>query len=337
VPFVRMRDQETTTANPPVRRALSGLRRTTGNGAGPLQTPHSAARERFSFPGCDRRRVTSLIRAVCATALIVLAAAPSIVGRAQTPPRPPATPAAPNLAPAANEAAAPIGDGKKSKSIFAEDGPVDTTWAAQVESFWHAMVRLPIAALLSAVLAFRPRRRGTPTPQGPVIQTQIVLALVGAIVMMVVGASLARAFGIVGAAGLIRYRAKVEDPKDAGVMLSTLAIGLASGVGLYLLAVFATAFVFAVLLVIESIDPDPYSFFNLTITTKDSTALKDLIEGVFRRRRIPYELRSTATEEICYEVKLPLTTHTDTISDALISLKAACSVDVKWEPKTDAK
>jgi MgtC family len=281
--------------------------------------------------------VTSLIRAVCATALIVLAAAPSIVGRAQTPPRPPATPAAPNLAPAANEAAAPIGDGKKSKSIFAEDGPVDTTWAAQVESFWHAMVRLPIAALLSAVLAFRPRRRGTPTPQGPVIQTQIVLALVGAIVMMVVGASLARAFGIVGAAGLIRYRAKVEDPKDAGVMLSTLAIGLASGVGLYLLAVFATAFVFAVLLVIESIDPDPYSFFNLTITTKDSTALKDLIEGVFRRRRIPYELRSTATEEICYEVKLPLTTHTDTISDALISLKAACSVDVKWEPKTDAK
>jgi hypothetical protein len=312
VPFVRMRDQETTTANPPVRRALSGLRRTTGNGAGPLQTPHSAARERFSFPGCDRRRVTSLIRAVCATALIVLAAAPSIVGRAQTPPRPAATPAAPNLAPAANEAAAPIGDGKKSKSIFAEDGPVDTTWAAQVESFWHAMVRLPIAALLSAVLAFRPRRRGTPTPQ-------------------------ARAFGIVGAAGLIRYRAKVEDPKDAGVMLSTLAIGLASGVGLYLLAVFATAFVFAVLLVIESIDPDPYSFFNLTITTKDSTALKDLIEGVFRRRRIPYELRSTATEEICYEVKLPLTTHTDTISDALISLKAACSVDVKWEPKTDAK
>ena len=67
-----------------------------------------------------------------------------------------------------------------------------------------------------------------------------MLALVGAMVMMVVGSSLARAFGIVGAAGLIRYRAKIEDPKDAGVMLSTLAIGLASGVGLYLFAIFAT-------------------------------------------------------------------------------------------------
>ena len=37
--------------------------------------------------------------------------------------------------------------------------------------------------------------------------------------MLVVGTNLARAFGVVGAAGLVRYRAKIEDPKDAGVML----------------------------------------------------------------------------------------------------------------------
>ena len=103
------------------------------------------------------------------------------------------------------------------------------------------MFRLPFATVLSSVLAYRPRRRGTPARQLAVIQTQIILAIVGAIVMLVVGASLARAFGIVGAAGLIRYRAKIEDPKDAGVMLCTLAIGLASGVGLYLPVVFATA------------------------------------------------------------------------------------------------
>lgn len=277
-----------------------------------------------------------MMRAACATALIVLAVAP--IGRAQAPARPMAMPVAPEpTAQAAIDVMPSVGEGKKTKSVFAEDGPVDTTWAAQMESFWHAVIRLPVAALLSAILAFRPRRRGTPKRQGPVIQTQIVLALVGAMVMMVVGASLARAFGIVGAAGLIRYRAKVEDPKDAGVMLSTLAIGLASGVGLYVFAVFATGFVLAVLLVIESIDPDPYLLFNLTITTKDSNGLKDLIEGVFRRRRIPYELRSTATEEICYEVKLPLKTHTDTISEALVGLKSAKSIDVKWEPKKDAK
>jgi hypothetical protein len=282
--------------------------------------------------------VTSTIRAACATGIIVLAVIPSIGGRAQAPSASIATRSgATQTATAANEAIAAIGDGKKTTAVFADDGPVDTAWGAQIESFWHALVRLPVAAVLSSILAFRPRRRGTPKRQAPVIQTQIVLALVGAMVMMVVGASLARAFGIVGAAGLIRYRAKIEDPKDAGVMLSTLAIGLASGVGLYVFAVFAAGFVLVVLLVIESIDPEPYVLFNLTIVTKDSTALKDLIEGVFQQRRIPYELRSTATEGICYEVKLPLEVHTDTISEALISLKPAETIDVKWEQQKQTR
>ncbi|HEX2310119.1 MAG TPA: hypothetical protein VHH91_05325, partial [Vicinamibacterales bacterium] len=111
-------------------------------------------------------------------------------------------------------------------------------WRQQLDSIRTALVSLPVAAALGAALAFRPRRRGTPPRSAPVIQTQMILAVVGAIVMLVVGASLARAFGIVGVASLVRYRAKIADPKDAGVMLSTLAVGLASGVGLYALAVF---------------------------------------------------------------------------------------------------
>src|SRR4051812_16122350 len=101
-----------------------------------------------------------------------------------------------------------------------------------------AMVRLPLAAALGAALALRPKRRGTPPRTPAVVQTQIVLALVGAVVMLVVGASLARAFGIVGAANLVRYRSKIDDPKDAAVMLCALSVGLASGVGLYALTIF---------------------------------------------------------------------------------------------------
>ncbi len=291
--------------------------------------------------------MTSTVRAACATGLVALAVVPSLVGRAQVRSDPGAVQAQVSQrgAPTAsgNGQSAPDSNDSRqaAKSVFAEagfgDGPVDTTWDAQWESLRHALVRLPAAALLSSILAFRPRRRGTPKRQAPVIQTQIVLALVGAMVMLVVGASLARAFGIVGAAGLIRYRAKIEDPKDAGVMLSTLAIGLASGVGLYLFAIFATLFVLGVLLVIESIDPEPYLLFDLAITVKDSASLKESIEGVLRRRRIPFELRSTSTEEICYEVKLPLDTHTDKVSDALMSLNPARSINVKWEQKKGTK
>src|SRR6266850_472145 len=172
------------------------------------------------------------------------------------------------------------GSKKAAEATLAEEGgPVSTDWDSQFQSLRLALIRLPIAAALSAVLAFRPRRRGTPTLQAHVIQTQIILAVVGAIVMLVVGASLARAFGIVGAAGLIRYRAKIADPKDAGVMLSTLGLGLASGVGLYFLAVFATFFVLGVLWLIESIEPDPFSVFDLTVAVKDPAAMRASIEG----------------------------------------------------------
>ena len=81
------------------------------------------------------------------------------------------------------------------------------------EELLASAIRLPLAALLGTVLALRPRRRGTPERQPAVVQTQIMLAVVGSLIMLVVGASLARAFGIVGAANLIRYRSKIDDPE----------------------------------------------------------------------------------------------------------------------------
>jgi len=75
--------------------------------------------------------------------------------------------------------------------------PMTFDLGAQLTSVRHAIVSLPLAAALGAALAFRPRRRGTPERSAPVIQTQLILAVVGAMVMLIVGASLARAFGIV--------------------------------------------------------------------------------------------------------------------------------------------
>src|SRR4029450_7432829 len=133
--------------------------------------------------------------------------------------------------------------------------------ASEVVAVWeglrHAALALPLATMLGPALAMRPRRRGAPPRQSQVVQTQIILALIGSLVMIVVGSSLARAFGVVGAAGLVRYRAKIEDPKDAGVMLSTLAVGLACGVGQIPVAIFASVFVIAVLWVIEWFEPQP--------------------------------------------------------------------------------
>jgi uncharacterized membrane protein YhiD involved in acid resistance len=210
-----------------------------------------------------------------------------------------------------------------------------TGWSAQIASLRHTFIRLPVAALLSAVLAFRPRRRGTPERQVAVIQTQIILAIVGAMVMLVVGASLARAFGIVGAAGLIRYRAKIDDPKDAGVMLSTLSVGLAAGVGLYFLAVFATGFILAVLWVLESIEPEAFVSFQLTVVMKGADERRHAIEQTLRRLRLPFDLRGTSAEDVSYVVRVPANRTTESISTALEAVEPAQAIQVQWEKNKD--
>jgi len=197
----------------------------------------------------------------------------------------------------------------------------------------HAVLALPIAAALGAALAFRPRRRATPPRSAPVIQTQIVLAIVGAVVMIVVGASLARAFGIVGAANLIRYRAKIEDPKDAVVMLTTLSMGLAAGVGLFALAAFGTLFILAVLWVIESFEPERRKTFDLKVTSGDPAGLRTAVESVLRRYDIKYELRSAGAKELVYETNLPLNVKTDRVSNAILLIDAEGEKEVVWEEK----
>jgi uncharacterized membrane protein YhiD involved in acid resistance len=196
-----------------------------------------------------------------------------------------------------------------------------------------AMVRLPLAALLGTALALRPRRKGTPTRQPAVIQTQIILAVVGALIMLVVGASLARAFGIVGAANLIRYRSKIDDPKDAVVMLCALAVGLASGVGLYALSGFSTAFLVAALWVIESFEKG-LKIFDLKIKIgKDTDALRPKIEEILRRYQLKFELRTSSDEEVCYDVQVPLELKTDRVSNTLLRLDPDGHASVEWTEK----
>lgn len=199
----------------------------------------------------------------------------------------------------------------------------------------HPFVALPLATLLGAALAMRPRRKGTPKRSAPVVQTQIILAVIGALVMIVVGTSLARAFGVVGAAGLVRYRAKIDDPKDAGVMLTTLTVGLASGIGVYGLAVFATVFLVGLLWVIESFEPTAKKEFILEIKSKGVAKLQPKIEAVLRRRRVKYEIREAAPEELSYFVQLPMDVKTDGISAEVIAIDPDPGTSVEW--KTDKK
>lgn len=204
---------------------------------------------------------------------------------------------------------------------------------AEENPIYEALVSLPVAAALGAALAFRPQRRGTPPHTPSVIQTQIILAMVGAMVMLVVGASLARAFGIVGAASLVRYRAKVDDPKDAGVMLACLGIGLASGVGIYTVAAFCTVAILVVVLALESMEPESRKPFLLKVKAKEPADLRKGLEELLRRSDVKYELRSSSKDDLTYSVKLPLNRKTDRLTNAILALGNKEEISVEWNDK----
>jgi uncharacterized membrane protein YhiD involved in acid resistance len=217
---------------------------------------------------------------------------------------------------------------------FSTPPPAPASNGNGMSDLWDALIRLPFACALGAMLALRPKRRGTPTRTPAVVQTQIILAVVGAVIMLVVGSSLARAFGIVGAANLIRYRAKVDDPKDAGVMLCTLAVGLAAGVGLLPLAAFSAVFILVALWVIESFEPSAKKDFELAVgVAENANELRARVEAVLERLELKYELRTTSADKLVYAVKLPYDVETETVTNAILRLDPKNAPTVEWEEK----
>jgi uncharacterized membrane protein YhiD involved in acid resistance len=198
----------------------------------------------------------------------------------------------------------------------------------------HYLLVLCLAAILGAAVGLiRPARRETVPRPAHVLQAQILLAVVGAIIIVVVAESLARAFAIVGAAGLIRYRARVKDTKDAGVMLVALALGLTVGSGLYGFAIVACAFVIALLWLLESFEPAARSRFELTIGSKDSDELRPDIEHALQQKGVTYELLGSSAHELHYEVTVPFDQKIGKLTKLIRGLDTRHGTSVEWDIK----
>ena len=121
------------------------------------------------------------------------------------------------------------------------------------------------------------------------------------------------------------------------VMLSCLAVGLASGVGLLYLATAGAFFIVGVLWLLEWREPWPAKPFELTVSAKAPLALKDEVEALLTRHRIKFELRESTEKHIAYSAEVPQGKKTDRISEAIAALHGAEAVEVVWEPKKGAK
>jgi len=117
------------------------------------------------------------------------------------------------------------------------------------------LARLLVAALLGAFLGYRVWRRLLPhalPPARETAQAQTLIAVAGALMVVVIGHSTARAFGLVGLGAFIRFRSGIKDPRDAAVMFVMIGIGMACGLGAVPMAVIATIFASAVLALFDA-------------------------------------------------------------------------------------
>ncbi|MBK7378756.1 MAG: DUF4956 domain-containing protein [Ignavibacteriales bacterium] len=114
---------------------------------------------------------------------------------------------------------------------------------------------LSVAVLCSLLIAvfYKYSYKG-PGYSASFVHSLIALSMITAIVIMVIGNNLARAFGLVGAMSIIRFRTAVKDTIDIVFIFFALGIGMAAGVGLYSVAFGGTIFIGLILLALSKTD-----------------------------------------------------------------------------------
>jgi uncharacterized membrane protein YhiD involved in acid resistance len=160
--------------------------------------------------------------------------------------------------------------------------------------------KLLLAALLGAVIGYRARIHVAEY----ILQAHVIIAFTGALMMIIIGNEIVRAFGLLGAGSIIRYRTPVRDPRALASLFVAMGLGIAVGVGLYELA-----FIGAVLIVLLQSIPEkvvgglPRSLYNpqrvytLSLTAEDGSSTIARLNQTFsqhdvRHRLLEYDARA---------------------------------------------
>lgn len=196
--------------------------------------------------------------------------------------------------------------------------------------------KLVAAALIGIVVTtvhrrYRVERPGTPSME----QAQVLLCVAGAMMMIIIGNSLARAFGIAGAASIVRFRTPVDDPKDITVLFLLMGLGMAAGLGALGVAGLATLFLCAFFPVLDRFgDRRPRSMLVEIVADGREFPMAH-VQSVFARNGIVFEPREVSQGKeaaVQYQTTLNLGDSLEDLSAQLMAGGAAGLKSVSWEP-----
>ncbi|MBI3178623.1 MAG: DUF4956 domain-containing protein [Deltaproteobacteria bacterium] len=186
-----------------------------------------------------------------------------------------------------------------------------------------------IVLFLSFVLStatasiYRFTHRGTSYSQS-FAQTLVLMGMVTALIMLIIGSNIARAFSLVGALSVIRFRNAVKETRDVGYMFLVMALGMACGTRFYMLGLFACAVMSAVLVLMSKLDLFARKVVErlLRVRIPSGQDLEALLTPIFREhasdsRLVAVDALPDGSQEAVYTVVLKSSVLPEQFIDAI--------------------
>jgi hypothetical protein len=143
--------------------------------------------------------------------------------------------------------------------------------------------------------------------------TLVIIPTVIAIIVLLIGNNIARAFSLAGAFSIIKFRSAPGDPKDIAFVLFTMAAGLACGVGAYSYAGMFTVFLCVLMYILSFINfgAKKVSHKLLKITIPEDLDYEGVFEDIFATYTTSHELIKVKTMDLGSLFQLIFTVTTD--------------------------
>ena len=205
---------------------------------------------------------------------------------------------------------------------------------------WHSPVyelaKLGVAAVVGMLVTIVQRfYRGERTPNPTLEQAQVLLCVAGALMMIIIGSSLARAFGIAGAASIIRFRTPVEDARDITVLFILMGLGMAAGLGGFAVAGLGTLFLCAMFPLLAAFAAERPRQMVIEITAHGRDFPMSHVQKVFAVNHVVFEPREVEQGDqatVRYMTTLGPHDSLEDLSEQLIDGGKAGIKNVSWSP-----
>jgi anti-anti-sigma factor len=213
--------------------------------------------------------------------------------------------------------------------------------AATQSSFAHPLFELAklIAAAVIGMLVtvvHRQYRSGAERQTNPTMdQAQVLLCISGAMMMIIIGNNLARAFGIAGAASIIRFRTPVEDARDITILFLLMGLGMAAGLGALAVAGLGTLFLCAMIPLLNMFSSERPRTMMVEIIAEEREFPGAHVHHVFAVNGILFEPREVSQGDEATAKYLTTLKPTDSLEDLSAQLMGDGKKGIKnvsWSP-----